>query len=73
MSALSMQLTRLKYKNNAHFDTDSGTLIGVDNMCSLFISNIMDEFIGPLEECNCGIKRLGGTRTLGVKIGRIKC
>ena len=34
MSALAMQAAGSKYVNNAHFDTDSGTPIGVDNRCS---------------------------------------
>ena len=34
MSALALQAAGSKYVNNAHFDTDSGTPIGVDNRCS---------------------------------------
>ena len=57
-----MQVTGSKYVSNKYFDTESGTPIGVDNRCSGCISNIMDDFIGPLVECNQPIKGFGGTR-----------
>ena len=72
ISALEMQAAGSKYVNNAHFDTDSGNPIWVDNRCSEYISNIMDDFIGPLVECNITIKGFGDTGNVGVNIGKIK-
>ena len=52
MLALSMQATWYKYANNTHFETDAGNSIEVDKRCSGCISNVMDDLIGPLDECN---------------------
>ena len=52
ISMLEIQVTESKYVKNTHFDTDSGTPVGVDNRCSGCIPNIMDDFIRPLVECN---------------------
>ena len=68
MLALAMHVKESKYANNAHFNTASGKPIGVDNRCSGWISNIMDDFIDPLVECDNAIKGLGLTRTGGIKI-----
>ena len=67
-----MKVTRSKYVNKAYFDTDYGTPIEVHNRCSGCISNIMDDFIDPLVECNQAIKLFGGTETGGVNIGTIR-
>ena len=48
MPALEMQVTGSKYVYNTYVDTDYGTTIGVDNRLSGCISNIMDDFVGPL-------------------------
>ena len=72
MSVSEMKSTGSKYVNNTHFYTNSGTPIGVDNRFSGCISNIMDEFISPLVECNWVIKWLGGTRTWGLKTRTIR-
>ena len=58
------------YDNQAHFDTDSG-LIGVDNHASGCISDRIDDFDGPLQDCNHAIKGFGRTRTTNIKIGTI--
>ena len=53
------------------FNTDSAP-IGVDNRCTACISHAIEDFEGPLEECNRAIKGFGGTRTEGVQIGTLK-
>ena len=72
ISALAMKATGFKYVKNANLDTGSRTPIGVDNRYSGFVSNIMDDFIDPLVECNQAIKLFGGTETGGVNIGTIR-
>ena len=58
MSALAMQATGSKYGNNTHFDNDSVNPVGIYNMCSGCISNIMDDLIGTFLECNQGMQGL---------------
>ena len=72
ISKIAMQVTGSKYANNKNFENDSGTPIRVDNRFSGFIFNVMDDFIGPLVECNNSIKGFGGTRKGEVKIVTIK-
>ena len=50
MLELAMQATGSKYVNNAHFDTYSGTPIGVYNRCSGCIHKVVDDFMGALVE-----------------------
>ena len=71
MPLLEMQAMGYKYVNDAYFDTNYGTPIGLDNRCSRCISNIMDDFIVPLVECNLTIKGFRGTRNVRVNIGVI--
>ena len=72
MSALAMKATGSKHTKNTNFDTNYGTPILVKNRCSGCISNVMNDFIRPLVECNHAIRGLGGTRTGGVMIRTIK-
>jgi len=70
LTAVSMQATRAS-ERLVQFDTDSAP-IGVDNRCTACISHAIEDFEGPLAECNRAIKGFGGTRTEGVQIGTLK-
>ena len=70
LTAVSMQATR-NGERFVQFDTDSAP-IGVDNRCTAYISHAIEDFEGPLEECNRAIKGFRGTRTEGVQIGTLK-
>ena len=58
-------------KNEWIFDNDSFS-IDLDNRCSGCISHEVEDFVGPLKECNWVIKGFKGTKATYVKIGTIK-
>ena len=55
----------------AAFDTDSGE-VGIDNCASGCFSHIIDDFVGPMRDCNKVVKGFGGSRTSNVKMGTLK-
>ena len=56
---------------NSTFDTDSGT-VGIDNRASGCFSHVIDDFVGPVRDCNRIVKGFGGSKTSNVKIGTLK-
>ena len=67
MSVLAMQVKGKtdKHDNIVTFDTDSAS-IGVDNRCTACLSDQIDDFIGPLKDCQRAIKGFGGTKTTNI-------
>ena len=67
---LVIQTNMDPHENVTRFDTDSAP-VGIGNRCTVCISHMSQDFIGPLREANRSIKGFGGTRTDGVKIGTL--
>ena len=44
------------------FDTDSGQ-VGIDNRASGCFSHVIEDFVGPMRDCNKVVKGFGGSRT----------
>lgn len=61
----------LAYNNVVRFDTD-GKPIGVDNRCSVCISDQISDFEGPLKASQRSIKGFNGSRTQNIMTGTIK-
>ena len=55
----------------AAFDTDSGE-VGIDNRASGCFSHVIDDFVGPVRDCNRIVKGFRGSRTSNVKMGTLK-
>ena len=53
------------------FDTDSGE-VGIDNRASGCFSHMINDFVGPMRDCNKVVKGFGGSRTSNVKMGTLK-
>ena len=51
------------------FDTNSFS-IGVDNICSGYISHKVEAFVWPLKACHRFIKRFGGKKTMNFNMGK---
>ena len=67
--AMSSTLQRPK-ERQVRFDTDSAPC-GIDNRCSACISHVLDDFEGPLVDCNRVIKGFGGTRHFNIQMGTL--
>ena len=69
---INTQAHMSKHITNASFDTDSGP-VGIDNHCSVCMSNKSSEFYGELWPVKRVIKGFGGSRTYNVpKSQRLK-
>jgi hypothetical protein len=54
------------------FNTDSHSLLGIDNRCSKSISPDPLDFIGKVKNTNRAITRFGGSKVTGIKRGTIQ-
>ena len=57
-------------ERHIQFDTDSAPC-GINNRCSACISHVLDDFEGPLVDCNRVIKGFGGTRHFNIQMGTL--
>jgi len=71
MSVIAMEAILNKAERQVIFDTDRAT-VGADNRCSACISHCIDDFIGPLTDCERTIRGFGGTSIHNVKHGTIQ-
>ena len=72
MAVVASSTTELKAEEQmTQFDTDS-ELVGIDNWCTACISHNINDFVGPLHDCNRAINGFGGTKTTQVKMGTIE-
>ena len=68
---MSAKTTNAPRKDNSiRIDTDSAP-IGIDNRCSLCISNVAEDFVGDLTDTNRKIKGFGGILSQKIKVGTI--
>ena len=56
--------------NVFYMDTDSAT-IGIDNICTLGISHIVEDFVGELRESRRKIRGFGGVIQPKIKTGTL--
>ena len=72
-AVISMQTKTGKTDRKEHIlrmDTDSAP-IGIDNRCSLCISNKVEDFVGEMTETKRKIKGFGGVLSPDIKVGTI--
>ena len=70
-SAVMVFAAAAKSTPSTTFDTDSGQ-VGIDNRASGCFSHVIEDFVGPMRECNKVVKGFGGSRTSNVKMGTLK-
>ena len=68
---MTTRATKIPQRDNTiRVDTDSAP-IGIDNRCSLCVSNVAEDFVGDLVDTNRQIKSFGGLFSQNVKMGTL--